>query len=156
MRIYYVKTLVGTIVRFEVVRGQVHHRSFLLFTGGKTTITDRDEVINFLEQTIDENIGLQSGVPVHITALDWTQDLSEFEQFDIILGADIVYIEDSFDDLLRTFVHLSRKDTVIYLSCRIRYERDNNFLTQMETKFYIEEILYDSTTDVKLYKAHKR
>ena len=128
----------------------------LLFTGGETTITDREEVINFLEQTIYENIGLQSGVPVHITALDWTQDLSKFEQFDIILGADIVYIEDSFDDLLRTFVHLSRKDTVIYLSCRIRYERDTNFLTQMETKFYIEEILYDSKTDVKLYKAHKR
>ena len=105
---------------------------------------------------MNENIGLQDAVSVRVATLDWTQDLEEFGKFDVILGADIVYIEEVFDDLLRTLLHLSRKDTVVYLSCRIRYDRDTNFLSKMENAFFLEEIFYDSKTDVKLFKAHKR
>ena len=67
-----------------------------------------------------------------------------------------MYIEEIFDDLLRTLVHLSDKATVTLLSCRIRYDRDTNFLSKMEDDFVIEEIVYDLKTDVKVYKAKKR
>ena len=112
--------------------------------------------MEYLRTSVKENTTPDDADFINVAALDWTQDLTDFGKFDVILGADIVYIEDVFDDLLRTLIHLSRTDTVIYLSCRIRYDRDINFLTKMESDFEIQEILYDSKTDVKVFKAHKR
>lgn len=119
-------------------------------------MTDRQEVLDFLRMSVDENCTPEDKRLLGVAALDWTKDLSGFEKFDVVLGADIVYIEEVFDDLLKTLVHLSHTDSDIFISCRIRYDRDTNFLSKMESKFEVREILYDSKTDVKLFKAHKR
>lgn len=94
-------------------------------------------------------------IPV-VKVLEWGQDLHKFsEPFDIILGADIIYIEDTFQDLLQTLLHLSNEDTLILLSCRIRYERDNNFLDMMKEKFQVEHVLHDSERGIEIYSAKK-
>ena len=124
--------------------------------GGRTTITDRQEVLSFLETSVEENTIPGDRDLITVAALDWTKDLNGFGRFDVILGADIVYIEDSFDDLLNSLLHLSGEETIILLSCRIRYDRDTNFLDKMKNGFTIDEILYDVKTDVKIFKAKKR
>ena len=129
---------------------------FIALIGGRTTITDRQDVLGFLEKSIDENTIPEDRNLITVAALDWTKDLSEYEKFDVILGADVIYIEDTFDDLLKTLVHLSNKKTAILLSCRIRYDRDTKFLSQMERWFEVAEIMYDVKTDVKIFRAKKR
>ncbi|XP_052814343.1 protein N-lysine methyltransferase METTL21A-like [Mya arenaria] len=125
--------------------------------GGQITITDREEVIEYLRSIVEKNVPEESLDRVSIQPLDWTKDLASFSQtFDVILGADIVYIEEVFEDLLKTLIKLSRKDTLILLSCRIRYDRDTRFLERLKEHFVVEKILYSDKMDVNLYKAIKR
>lgn len=92
-----------------------------------------------------------------VQALDWTKDLDTFHTtYDVIVGADIVYIEEVFDDLLKTLLQLSSRETVTLLSCRIRYDRDTNFLRRLENHFTVDKILYNQEKDVNLYKVMKR
>lgn len=125
--------------------------------GGQVVITDRLEVINFLRSTVKQNLPEYIFQQTVVEVLDWTTDREKHtETYDVILGADIVYIEDSFEDLLKTLLKLSHRDTVIFLSCRIRYDRDTNFLQRLSEFFVIEKILYNNCMDVNLFKAIKK
>ncbi|XP_053386773.1 protein N-lysine methyltransferase METTL21A-like [Mercenaria mercenaria] len=125
--------------------------------GAKTTITDREEVLQYLQTTVKSNLPGAIYKNTQILPLDWTRDLDKFHTtYDVILGADIVYIEEVFDDLLSTLIQLSNKETVILLSCRIRYDRDTNFLNRLEDHFDVVKVLYSKEKDVNLYKMTKR
>ncbi|KAL4217373.1 Methyltransferase-like protein 21A [Mactra antiquata] len=125
--------------------------------GARVTITDREEVIDYLRKTVETNLPTDYLEDTDVVALDWTKDINiDKPLFDVILGADIVYIEEVFEDLLKTLIVLCRPNTVIYLSCRIRYKRDNNFLDKLEESFVVTKILYDKTKDVNLFKVIKR
>lgn len=92
-----------------------------------------------------------------VQALDWRGDLETYtETFDVILGADIIYIEDTFPDLLRTIIHLSNKDTLVYISCRIRYTRDSNFLKMLSEIFDLKKVHVDRQRDITIYKGKKK
>ncbi|XP_048238063.1 protein N-lysine methyltransferase METTL21A-like isoform X1 [Haliotis rufescens] len=125
------------------------------YLGGHVTVTERREAMPNLRKTVNSNT--VDSCPGSITAkeLDWTTDLSPHPQYDVILGADIVYIEDTFQALLRTLVHTAREDTVVLLSCRIRYDRDLHFLTLLESHFVVEQIHYDKSRDIKIFSAKK-
>ena len=47
--------------------------------------------------------------------------------FDVVLAADVIYIEDTFPLLLKSLADLSDRETVILISCKRRYERDDRF-----------------------------
>ena len=102
-------------------------------------------------KTLDENSG-----KVHVTELTWGTDLEKHPKYQVILGADIIYIEETFKDLLKTLKHLSSTDTVVFLSCKIRYEKDSKFLVKLRKTFLIEEVLYDSARDIRVYRATLR
>lgn len=68
-------------------------------------------------------------------------------EFDLILGADIIYLEETFTDLLQTLEHLCSNRSVVLLACRIRYERDNNFLAMLERQFTVSKVHYDPTSE---------
>ncbi|RXM99981.1 Protein N-lysine methyltransferase METTL21A [Acipenser ruthenus] len=70
-------------------------------------------------------------------------------------GYDLVYLEETFPDLLKTLEYLSSERTVILLSCRIRYERDQDFLKMLQQGFTVEEVHYEPERDVHIYKAQK-
>ena len=94
---------------------------------------------------------------VDVRELEWGQDVSSFNPpFDYILGADIVYIEETFSHLLKTITELSADKTVLLLSCKIRYERDSNFLRLLNETFDVTEVYYDNTVDIYVYKAVQR
>lgn len=125
--------------------------------GGKVTITDRSEVLEYLQKTVKDNMPSDLLQHTRVLPLDWTKDLDLYDSiYDVILGADIVYIEEVFEDLLKTLIKLSDKQTVVYLSCRIRYSRDNYFLDRLQEHFSVDKILYNKEMDVILYKAIKK
>lgn len=122
------------------------------------TITDRKVTLEFLKSNVEANLPLHIQPKVVIKELTWGQNLESFSpgEFDLILGADVIYLEDTFADLLRTLEHLCSNHSVILLACRIRYERDSNFLTMLERQFTVSKVHYDPERDVHIYKAQKR
>lgn len=116
-------------------------------------LTDRSIALKTLNDNIELNLENTTGSIV-VKELSWGQDLDHYPQpFDIVLGADIIYIEETFDDLSTTIRHLCHPQTTVLLSCRIRYERDRRFLDKLRQFFTVEEILYEAKRDVYIYSA---
>ena len=128
-------------------------RSLLWFSGADITITDRAVALGNVRNNVERN-----GVPTVavVTELTWGRDTHKFPRpFDVILGADIIYIEETFDDLLQTFVDLSDVNTLIITACRIRYDRDNRFLDMLKRVFIVDVEFYDAPRDVQVLHVRK-
>ncbi|KAF1488814.1 Protein N-lysine methyltransferase METTL21A, partial [Pygoscelis antarcticus] len=121
------------------------------------TITDRAAALEFLESNVQANLPSELRPRAVVKELTWGKDLGNFPPgaFDFILGADIVYLEETFAELLQTLEYLCSEQTVILLSCRIRYERDHKFLKMLRGRFSVYEVHYDSSKDVHIYKAQR-
>ncbi|XP_012929981.1 protein N-lysine methyltransferase METTL21A isoform X1 [Heterocephalus glaber] len=126
--------------------------------GAHVTVTDRKVALEFLKSNIQANLPPHVQTNTVVKELTWGQNLESFSpgEFDLILGADIIYLEETFTDLLQTLEYLCNDHSVILLACRIRYERDNNFLAMMERQFTVSKIHYDPEKDVHIYKAQKQ
>lgn len=125
--------------------------------GANVTITDREPALEFLAANVRENIPPSQQGAVQVSELTWGENLHLYPtgSFDLILGADIVYLEETFPALLQTLEHLSSENTVVLLSCRIRYERDERFLVELRQRFSVQEVHYDSQRDIHVYRAVK-
>ncbi|XP_005397037.1 PREDICTED: protein N-lysine methyltransferase METTL21A [Chinchilla lanigera] len=126
--------------------------------GAHVTVTDRKVALEFLKSNLQANLPPHVQTNTVVKELTWGQNLESFSpgEFDLILGADIIYLEETFTDLLQTLDYLCSHHSVILLACRIRYERDNNFLVMMERQFTVSKVHYDPEKDVHIYKAQKR
>ncbi|KAM4710785.1 protein N-lysine methyltransferase METTL21A [Anableps anableps] len=126
--------------------------------GAQVTITDREPALELLSANVQANLPPQSRGSVVVSELTWGQGLERFPAggFDLVLGADIVYLEESFPSLLQTLEHLCSDRTVVFLACKIRYERDTNFLSMLRRGFAVEGVHYDTHRDIHLYKASRR
>ena len=122
-----------------------------LLSGARVTLTDRPVALPMLHQNVQRN-AVQN---VRVHELTWGQkNLDEFSPpYDVIIGADIIYIEDTFDDLLATVDRLSDDRTIVVLSCQIRYDRDLRFLEMLRKRFTVQ--LLHSNRDVKIFTATK-
>lgn len=132
--------------------------SVVHIVGAHVTITDRQVALEFLKSNVEANLPPHIQPKVVVKELTWGQNLGSFSpgEFDLILGADVIYLEDTFTDLLQTLGYLCSNHSVILLACRIRYERDNNFLTMLERQFAVWKVHYDPEKDVHIYRAQKR
>ena len=117
-------------------------------------ITDRNP------QPAEHNLQLNSHNldpkrPVAVHKLEWGQDVSEFQPpYDILLAADVVYIEESFPLLIQCVDSLSSVDTTILLSYKYRYERDARFLRLLEEMFVLEVVWHSG--DLSIHSIRKR
>uniref|UniRef100_A0A3Q3PYV2 Protein N-lysine methyltransferase METTL21A n=1 Tax=Monopterus albus TaxID=43700 RepID=A0A3Q3PYV2_MONAL len=114
--------------------------TFSTFQGAKVTITDRQPALDFLSANVKANLPWDRQGSVVVSELTW---------------ADIVYLEDTFVPLLQTLEHLCSDTTVVLLACKIRYERDTNFLSMLKQQFKTEEVFYEKQRDIHIYKAWK-
>ncbi|CAG5123520.1 unnamed protein product [Candidula unifasciata] len=126
--------------------------------GADVTLTERAEALAHLNSSIRQNT---QNRPWKISAkvLDWTKsvDPQGFSGFDVVLGSDIIYIEDTFEDLSRTVKSLAHDNSVhILLSCRIRYDRDLKFLDLLKVDFNVDEIFVDSQKKIQVFSVHRR
>lgn len=121
------------------------------------TITDRAPALDFLSANVKANLSPDSQGSVVVSELTWGVGLDRYpaEGFDLVLGADIVYLENTFVPLLQTLEHLCSDTTVVLLACKIRYKRDTDFLSMMKQHFVIEEVYYDKQRDIHVYKSWK-
>ncbi|OWK12740.1 METTL21A [Cervus elaphus hippelaphus] len=126
--------------------------------GAHVTITDRKVALEFLKSNVQANLPPHIQPKAVVKELTWGQNLGSFSpgEFDLILGADIIYLEETFADLLQTLEHLCSNHSMVLLACRIRYERDYNFLAMLERQFTVSKVHYDSEKDVHIYKAQRR
>ncbi|XP_008302986.1 protein N-lysine methyltransferase METTL21A [Stegastes partitus] len=125
--------------------------------GAKMTITDREPALDFLSANVKANLPADSQSSAVVSELTWGEGLERYPAggYDLVLGADIVYLEDTFEPLLQTLEHLCSDATVVLLSCKIRYERDTNFLSMLKQRFGVEEVYYEKQRDIHVYKAQK-
>ncbi|KAF1371864.1 hypothetical protein PFLUV_G00273780 [Perca fluviatilis] len=125
--------------------------------GAKVTITDREPALDFLSANVKANVPPDSQGSVVVSELTWGEGLERYPAggFDVVLGADIVYLEDTFVPLLQTLEHLCSDSTVVLLACKIRYKRDTNFLSMLKQRFMVEEIYYEKQRDIHVYKSWK-
>lgn len=125
--------------------------------GAKVTITDREPAVDFLSANVKANLPPDSQQSVVVSELTWGEGLDQYPAggFDLVLGADIIYLEDTFVPLLQTLEHLCSDATVVLLACKIRYERDTNFLSMLKQRFTVEEVYYEKQRDIHVYKACK-
>ncbi|KAM7375275.1 hypothetical protein PAMA_014393 [Pampus argenteus] len=125
--------------------------------GAKVTITDREPALDFLSANIKANLPIDIQASAVVSELSWGEGLDHYPAggFDLVLGADIVYLEDTFVLLLQTLEHLCSDTTVVLLACKIRYERDTNFLGMLKQRFRVEEVYYEKQRDIHIYKAWK-
>lgn len=123
--------------------------------GGRVIVTEREEALTHLKTSINHN-SKSKDWEIFAVALDWTEpiDQAAFPVQDLIIGADIVYIEETFQDLLSTILSLVKsKETLLLLSCKIRYDRDLYFLNLLRDDFEVKEILYDRNRDIKIFSV---
>ncbi|XP_036401765.1 protein N-lysine methyltransferase METTL21A [Megalops cyprinoides] len=125
--------------------------------GAKVVITDREPAMELLRTNVQDNIPPEQQGAVMVSELTWGEGLERYPagSYDVILGADIVYLEETFPALLRTLEHLSSDRTEVLLACRIRYERDLAFLDMLRQSFTVQEVHYDEKRDIHVYKAMK-
>ncbi|XP_054479539.1 protein N-lysine methyltransferase METTL21A [Anoplopoma fimbria] len=125
--------------------------------GAKVTITDREPALDFLSANVKANLPPDSQGSVVVSELSWGEGLERYPAggFDVVLGADIVYLEDTFVPLLQTLEHLCSDSTVVLLACKIRYKRDTNFLSMLRQQFSVEEVYYEKQRDIHVYQSFK-
>ncbi|XP_067244869.1 EEF1A lysine methyltransferase 3-like [Chanodichthys erythropterus] len=129
--------------------------------GAHVTITDLSFALSQIERNVDANAPL-SGWPSDAPAvlpLSWGHDQNRFSSsWDFILGADIIYLPETFPLLLETLVHLSKDGAVVYLASTMRREHGtqdfyDSVLPQM---FKVELVQRDPESNINIYKATLR
>lgn len=122
------------------------------------TITDRKPALEFLSANVKANLPSDLQKSVTVSELTWGQGLDGYPAggYDLVLGADIVYLEDTFAALLQTLEHLCSDTTAVLLACKIRYERDTGFLSLLKQRFSVEEVYYDKERDIHIYRAQRQ
>ncbi|XP_029655822.1 protein N-lysine methyltransferase METTL21A [Octopus sinensis] len=124
--------------------------------GGDVTVTERQSALENLCANVNANTAVYGNISLRAKKLDWTNNLSDsfMADYDLIVGADIIYIEETFPHLLKTLLYFTnRSGSVILLSCKIRYSKDSKFLEQMKCHFETEELFYDTARDIHIFKA---
>ena len=132
--------------------------------GASVTCTDVEKALPLLQENIDLNFPpIEANKKrLFVKRLEWGKDHKNFENchFDYIVGADIIYLEETFDLLLETLVYLSNcsaEETVtkIYLSAKHRYERVDNFVRKLKSSFsHVKAVHEDIRVNVVIYECY--
>uniref|UniRef100_A0A803TUS5 EEF1A lysine methyltransferase 3 n=1 Tax=Anolis carolinensis TaxID=28377 RepID=A0A803TUS5_ANOCA len=127
-----------------------------LGSGGDVTITDLPVALKQIEENVHRNLPVKCLGRTRVCALSWGVDHTMFPQnYDFILGADIVYLKDMFPLLIRTLQHLSGAQSTIYLSSKMRQEHSTAlfFETLLPMHFTSELAFRDETENINIYKV---
>lgn len=117
------------------------------YFGFKTIITDLPKIEKLAQRNVELNKNSMKAEVIY-TNLEWgnekeektVQDLANNEGFDVILGSELIYIEETFPDLVGTFNRLLKKDGVILITYRTRMiEKVEGFMKEARKFFKIEE-----------------
>ena len=96
------------------------------------------------------------GRNITVSALEWGTSVESFgPPYDIVLAADVIYIEESFPALIRTLAELSDPTSLVLLACKYRYERDKRFFELLREGQVFEETVVQRWPDRDDIKIHR-
>ena len=114
---------------------------------GATAVELTDKNIEMTEQNVQANSHNLSPGMVSVFQYSWGSPLpsSLTLPFDVILGADIVYlgVQDSFPALVWSLKQLSGPSTQIIIACRHRYNEVDTFINLLKENGFDSEMLED-------------
>lgn len=88
--------------------------------------------------------------------LEWGASLATFDPpYDIILAADVIYIEETFPKLIQTLTDLTSARSVVLLACKYRYERDYRFFELLAKSGRFEDKVVQTWQDGGDIKIHE-
>ena len=125
--------------------------------GANVTITDVKDSLDICTANVNENLR-KDRHNFQVKPLSWGHNLSKDwsnEHFDVIIGADLVYIENVLADLVKTFQHFSKinPNIKIYLSGKLRYkEKYDHFLQLAKEYFLVEDVLFNTDSSTYIIK----
>ena len=114
-----------------------------------------DKHTKMAEKNLEANLANLTPSAVSVIQYEWGNPLpsSLLPPFDVLLGADIVYIKDSFPALAWSMKALSKQSTDILLSCRHRYNEVEKFFTVLrENGFDCTEL--ERRNNVSVYRIY--
>ena len=138
--------------------------TYIIICAGAESVIITDKTITPAEINLKANQHNLLDRNITVAQFEWGKDPSHLRPpFDVVLAADVIYIEETFPLLLQSLVDLSDRETVILLSCKRRYERDDRFfdLLRESGRFSYsvvwqwpkgEEEPQELENDVKVYK----
>lgn len=125
--------------------------------GGDVTITDLPLALEQIQGNVQANV--PAGGRAQVRALSWGIDQHVFPgDYDLVLGADIVYLESTFPLLLGTLQHLCGPHGTIYLASKMREEHGTESFFQylLPQHFQLELAQRDEDENVNIYRARHR
>ncbi|KAM6214865.1 EEF1A lysine methyltransferase 3 isoform 1-T1 [Rhynchocyon petersi] len=125
--------------------------------GGNVTITDLPLALEQIQGNVRANV--PAGSQAEVRALSWGIDQHVFPgDYDLVLGADIVYLEPTFPLLLGTLHHLCGPQGTIYLASQMREEHGTESFFQqfLPQHFQLELAQRDEDVNVNIYRARRR
>ncbi|XP_059539411.1 EEF1A lysine methyltransferase 3 [Myotis daubentonii] len=125
--------------------------------GGDVTITDLPPALEQIQGNVQANV--PAGGRAQVRALSWGIDQHVFPgDYDLVLGADIVYLESTFPLLLGTLQHLCGPHGTIYLASKMREEHGTESFFQylLPQHFQLELAQRDEDENVNIYRARHR
>ncbi|ETE61267.1 Methyltransferase-like protein 21B, partial [Ophiophagus hannah] len=123
---------------------------------GHVTITDLPVALQQIEENVHRNLPAQCIARTRVCALSWGLDHKDFPQnYDLILGADIVYLKDTYPLLIQTLQHVCGAQSIIYLSSKMREEHSTAqfFETLLPMHFTTKLTFRNETENINIYKV---
>ncbi|KAJ8358525.1 hypothetical protein SKAU_G00150500 [Synaphobranchus kaupii] len=129
--------------------------------GAEVTLTDLPHAVPQLQKNVSTNMPL-SGWPCvtpTVLPLSWGLDQGKFPtDWDLVVGADIVYLSETYPLLMDTLTHLCQEGATVYLSSKMRREhRTPGFYDDILPRRFDSQLLCcDPAQNISLYRATLR
>ncbi|XP_042194200.1 EEF1A lysine methyltransferase 3-like [Callorhinchus milii] len=127
--------------------------------GGDVTFTDKSFILKRTKQNISANLPPSCKKRTKVCVLSWGDDQKNFpSNYDVILGADIVYCRSAYPFLLQTLKHLSNEMTTIYISSEMRPNLVSSIFheKQLPPQFNYEIVHRKESENIVVYKLTKK
>uniref|UniRef100_A0A8B9QHX9 EEF1A lysine methyltransferase 3 n=1 Tax=Apteryx owenii TaxID=8824 RepID=A0A8B9QHX9_APTOW len=124
--------------------------------GGDVTITDLPVALEQIRENVRRNVPATLAPQPRVRALSWGLDHGAFPSgYDVVLGADIVYLRETFPLLLGTLRHLCGPRSVAYLASKMRQEHGAGlfFDTLLPLHFLAELVHRDEEQNINIYRV---
>lgn len=125
------------------------------------TLTDLPLAVPQLQDNVSANMpssGWPSAPPT-VLPLSWGENHMMFaSDWDLVLGADIIYLPETYPLLVETLTHLCKSDAMVYLSSKMRKEHRTPgfFEEQLPSRFNVELVHRDDNQNNNIYRASLR
>ncbi|XP_023142947.3 EEF1A lysine methyltransferase 3-like isoform X1 [Amphiprion ocellaris] len=129
--------------------------------GAEVTLTDLPLALPQLEANVSANMpssGWPSSPPA-VLPLSWGEDHMTFpSDWDLVLCADIIYLPETYPQLVETLAHLCKNGALVYLSSKMRKEHKTPsfYEEHLPRRFNVELMHRDDKQNNNIYKATLR